>query len=83
VSETAHRESNLVFCAHRSRVRGAHIGFRPVALQFEVSHHFIKKVSRGRAAEFDRRSISRKKNRKKRFSLAPGQAWTTPTKLDL
>ena len=35
------------------------------------------------AAEFDRRSISRKKNRKKGFSLAPGQAWTTPTKLDL
>jgi hypothetical protein len=82
VSETAHLESNWVFCAHRSPVRGAHIGFRFVALQFEVPHHFIKKVSRG-AAEFDRRSIPRKKNRKKRLVLAAGQVCTTPTKPDL
>lgn len=59
-----------MFCAHRSRVRGAHIGFRLVALQFEVSHHFIKELAVG-AAEFDRRSIPRKKKRKKRFLLAP------------
>src|SRR3984885_15587382 len=70
VSETAQLESNPVFCAHRSRVRGAHIGFRLVALQFEVPHHFIKELAVG-AAEFHR--FPCKKSRKKRLSLAPAR----------
>jgi hypothetical protein len=55
-----------VFCSHRSRGRGAQT-CRAANSKFPIISS--KELAAG-AAEFDRRSIPRKKNRKKRFLLA-------------